>query len=173
MSAGRRNPYVGAGADGCRRSAQVDREEADTLDELNPRREVLAMSALAWELQAELEGAATVGELAGMFVEPGVSAFDGLPFCRVTAKFAGGSVAAGQVTPAVARTMGLNILEMAAAAEFDAALFAMLTDQGTTPTVAAVALGELRAKRVEHHAALEFRDELETFPASDVGDADR
>lgn len=168
MTAGRREPYLGAGADGCRRSAQIDLDERDTLDAINPRSDYLALSALAWELQAELEESATLGELAGMFVEPGVSAFDGLPFCRVAARFAAGGLAAGQVTPDGARAMALNILEMAAAAEFDAALYAMLLAQGTPPAAAQVALGELRATRVEHHAALEFRDELEVFDNPDV-----
>jgi hypothetical protein len=46
-------PYVGQGVDGCHRSAQIDREEADTLDVLDVRREQLYASADAWERQAE------------------------------------------------------------------------------------------------------------------------
>lgn len=47
-----RDPYVGEGADGARRSAQIDREEADcyTLDD--PRVGALIESAIAWEQQA-------------------------------------------------------------------------------------------------------------------------
>jgi hypothetical protein len=48
-----RTPYAGEGADGARRSAQIDREEADTLAWDNPRRETLLMSAARWEQQAE------------------------------------------------------------------------------------------------------------------------
>lgn len=56
-----RTPYVGEGADGCRRSAQVDREEADTLPlpgqpghgpNADARRDHLLASAAAWDLQA-------------------------------------------------------------------------------------------------------------------------
>lgn len=57
-----RLPYVGAGADGARRSAQIDREEAETLPTgpgqpgwhrgVPARREALELSARAWELQA-------------------------------------------------------------------------------------------------------------------------
>lgn len=51
-----RNPYVGAGADGARRSANVDLEEADTLDRTDPRRDELIASAARWVNQAtELE----------------------------------------------------------------------------------------------------------------------
>jgi hypothetical protein len=53
MSKVNRVPYVGEGADGCRRSAQIDREEADILDVLDPRLEQLHASAQLWEAQAE------------------------------------------------------------------------------------------------------------------------
>ena len=46
-----RRPYVGEGADGARRSAQIDREEADTLKGLELREAVLA-SASRWDRQA-------------------------------------------------------------------------------------------------------------------------
>ena len=49
-----RIPYVGTGADGARRSAEIDRTEADTLDRSDPRWDRLQLSASAWELQAEL-----------------------------------------------------------------------------------------------------------------------
>lgn len=49
---GHRNPYVGAGADGARRSAQIDREERDTLDAADPRHGVLEQGARRWEEQA-------------------------------------------------------------------------------------------------------------------------
>lgn len=48
-----RDPYVGEGADGARRSAQIDREEADTLDRDDPRWAGRMLSAQAWEEQAE------------------------------------------------------------------------------------------------------------------------
>lgn len=48
-----RIPYVGQGPDGCRQSAQIDREEADTLDRDDPRRDELLASAERWERQAQ------------------------------------------------------------------------------------------------------------------------
>jgi predicted lipid-binding transport protein (Tim44 family) len=48
-----RHPYVGEGADGARRSAQIDREEADGLDADDQRRATLLESAARWEEQAE------------------------------------------------------------------------------------------------------------------------
>ncbi len=47
-----RQPYVGEGEDGARRSAQVDREEADRLDYFDERREQLLVSAERWDRQA-------------------------------------------------------------------------------------------------------------------------
>jgi hypothetical protein len=48
-----REPYVGEGADGARRSAQIDREEADTLDRRSELLLVLLDSANRWDRQAE------------------------------------------------------------------------------------------------------------------------
>lgn len=50
--AGDRIPYVGSGADGARRSAQIDREEIDGLDLDDPRTGELALSAAEWDAQA-------------------------------------------------------------------------------------------------------------------------
>lgn len=47
-----RTPYVGVGESGARRSAQVDREEADTLSWMDERRDALLDSAQRWEDQA-------------------------------------------------------------------------------------------------------------------------
>ena len=47
-----RRPYIGYGIEGARRSAAIDREEADTLDRLDPRRDELLDSARRWEQQA-------------------------------------------------------------------------------------------------------------------------
>ena len=47
-----RTPYVGAGEDGARRSARIDREQADTLNWGDPRRDELDASAERWEEQA-------------------------------------------------------------------------------------------------------------------------
>lgn len=47
-----RTPYVGEGADGCRRSAQIDREEAELLPEGDGRFKWLIASVVAWEQQA-------------------------------------------------------------------------------------------------------------------------
>ncbi|HSE44883.1 MAG TPA: hypothetical protein VLA89_06100 [Gemmatimonadales bacterium] len=52
---GWRNPYVGSGADGARRSANIDRDELDTLDTDDPRREAIEESIRRWEDQAERE----------------------------------------------------------------------------------------------------------------------
>lgn len=46
-----RRPYVGEGADGCRRSARIDREEADVAGD-EDRRATLLESAERWEAQA-------------------------------------------------------------------------------------------------------------------------
>lgn len=47
-----RRPYVGDGADGCRRSAEIDRTEADGLAVTDPRYLELLASADEWECQA-------------------------------------------------------------------------------------------------------------------------
>lgn len=47
-----RNPYVGDGADGARRSGWIDLSEADTLDPGDHRDEVL-LSAERWFMQAD------------------------------------------------------------------------------------------------------------------------
>ena len=49
---GARRPYVGEGADGCRRSAQIDREEAEQLMPGTERHDELLASAEGWEWQA-------------------------------------------------------------------------------------------------------------------------
>jgi hypothetical protein len=49
-----RNPYVGEGADGARRSAEIDRTEADHLDATDPRRPEVLASAEQWDAQARL-----------------------------------------------------------------------------------------------------------------------
>jgi putative phage-type endonuclease len=59
-----RIPYVGDGPDGCRRSAQMDRTEADGLDLLDPRIDELLASADRWEAQAADLEAAPLPELA-------------------------------------------------------------------------------------------------------------
>lgn len=55
-----RPPYVGEGADGARRSALIDLDEAATFDRDDPRREERIASAAQWSRQArrleELEG---------------------------------------------------------------------------------------------------------------------
>lgn len=50
--AGNTTPYVGEGADGCRRSAQIIRDELATLDAGDPRRELLEELAFAWDAAA-------------------------------------------------------------------------------------------------------------------------
>lgn len=48
-----RIPYVGDGADGCLRSAAIDRSEADCYDHSDPRASERAASAIRWEEQAQ------------------------------------------------------------------------------------------------------------------------
>jgi hypothetical protein len=52
---GWRNPYVGSGADGARRSANIDRDELDILDRDDPRRPAIEESIERWERQAVQE----------------------------------------------------------------------------------------------------------------------
>lgn len=52
-----RHPYVGEGSDGARRSAEIDREEADGLDRDDPRYGLLLTSAAEWDAQAREEEA--------------------------------------------------------------------------------------------------------------------
>lgn len=49
-----RIPYVGEGSDGALRSAQIDREEADTMPP-GAERDARLSSAYAWERQAKEE----------------------------------------------------------------------------------------------------------------------
>ncbi len=56
-----RTPYVGSGEDGARRSADIDRNEADTLAWNDPRRDELEKSARAWKDQAHHLVLARVG----------------------------------------------------------------------------------------------------------------
>ncbi len=52
MSTANREPYVGTGEDGARRSARIDREEAGGLSWSDERRDTLLESAERWEQQA-------------------------------------------------------------------------------------------------------------------------
>lgn len=56
-----REPYVGAGADGARRSSRIDLEEADGLPP-GEARDVALLSAERWILQAEQLEADSRGE---------------------------------------------------------------------------------------------------------------
>ena len=59
-----RNPYVGDGADGARRSSQIDQEEADCLPR-GEQRDHCLLSAERWILQAEYLEPSTAGMLRG------------------------------------------------------------------------------------------------------------
>lgn len=48
-----RPPYVGAGANGARRSAEIDRTEAESLARGDERRDECLLSAERWIMQAE------------------------------------------------------------------------------------------------------------------------
>jgi len=48
-----RTPYVGEGIDGCLRSAEIDRTEADTYRTGGPNWQRCMHSALRWEAQAQ------------------------------------------------------------------------------------------------------------------------
>ena len=54
-----RIPYVGRGAQGARRSAEIDRSEAECLARDDERRDELLLSAERWIMQAELLEAGT------------------------------------------------------------------------------------------------------------------
>jgi putative phage-type endonuclease len=74
-----RIPYVGDGLDGCRRSAQMDREEADGLDLLDPRIDELLASADRWEAQAaDLEDAQEIARTQGLPLEAAHAVLDKL-----------------------------------------------------------------------------------------------
>ena len=63
--AGHRPPYVGAGADGARRSADIDRSEADCMTTGSARWDELQASASRWDAQAaDLEQDHHLGGLA-------------------------------------------------------------------------------------------------------------
>ena len=49
-----RTPYVGNGAEGARRSAQIDREELDAYSPDDPQRTKIEQSAARWDQQAEM-----------------------------------------------------------------------------------------------------------------------
>lgn len=57
-----RIPYVGEGADGARRSANIDRSEAETFDSVTQADRIVACleSAARWEAQADQLDATTV-----------------------------------------------------------------------------------------------------------------
>lgn len=61
-----RSPYVGHGADGCRRSADIDRSEADTYPTGSPDWQRCIDSADRWDTQA-----ADVGEDSGLITASG------------------------------------------------------------------------------------------------------
>lgn len=61
-----RRPYVGEGPEGCLRSANIDRSEADGFDRDDPRRAAALESAARWEAQArDLVDAMAAGKSAG------------------------------------------------------------------------------------------------------------
>lgn len=82
-------------------------------------------------------------------IEAGVSAFTGDPFCTVrAADGAGGKVrASGQLSPSEVRTMALHWLEVAEAAEQDAATLAVCRDLGLPDEAAGHIVLALRARR--------------------------
>lgn len=59
-------------------------------------------------------------------VESGVSAFDGKAFCRIECKGTEGDVMIGQLDPDTCRSMAVQWIEAADAAEFDAILLDFL-----------------------------------------------
>ena len=66
-----RRPYVGEGADGARRSAEIDRTEAEGLAWSDPRRVELLESAARWERQADLLDLAEDQKRCGWRFAPG------------------------------------------------------------------------------------------------------
>jgi hypothetical protein len=104
-------------------------------------------------------------DLAGIDVEDGVSAADGLPFCLVRATATTGDVLVGQLRPAEVRAMALQWLEAAEAATCDAGVAHMLAvanadlpDEQRQELVGS-ALVFLRQARARHEAEAELADE--------------
>lgn len=87
-------------------------------------------------------------ELENINVSSGVSAFDGMPFCRIVCRAKDGSLMTGQLNPVEVQSMALNWLASAEAAMHDAASIHFLTKiVNLDQTTAAQFLGELRELR--------------------------
>lgn len=76
-------------------------------------------------------GPELLGDLAGVSVEAGVSAFTGEPFMILRATRTDGAELYGQLSPDEVRAMALQWLAEASAAELDASLFGMLVEART------------------------------------------
>lgn len=87
------------------------------------------------------------GGLTGITIETGVNK-EGEPFCIVTAQSAGSTALRGELAPEDVRTMALDWLGAAEAADQDALVFRLLTSKaGLDESSAAQFLREMRAAR--------------------------
>jgi hypothetical protein len=90
---------------------------------------------------------ARFADLAGIDMESGVSEA-GKPFCRIRATSADGTVILlGQLSPDDMRRYGLSALEVAEAADQDAAVLAAVRKLDLPDQMAAVVIRELRESR--------------------------
>jgi len=88
-----------------------------------------------------------------IWVESGVSAFSGEPFCMVTLERVDGNVESlGQLTPEEVRAMAMKWIDTANAAEFDASLFAELRDRGVGDQGISDVVQGLRARRKQNES---------------------
>lgn len=104
-------------------------------------------------------------DLEGIAVEDGVSLFDGLPFVVVRATALTGEVLVGQLRPDELRSMALDWLETAEAAESDAALAQMLTagrpeaEPAELEQIVGGALAMVRRYRLEQRGRIKQADQ--------------
>jgi hypothetical protein len=89
-------------------------------------------------------------DLEKIHIESGVSAFDNQPFCQVTCRSKEGHLLSGQLDPMTCRALALQWLEVAEAADHDAAVMHLLREKaGLDDEAAALFIAELRNFRSE------------------------
>lgn len=97
-----------------------------------------------------------LGDLAGVSIEAGVSAFTGEPFMIVRATRPDGAELYGQLSPDEVRAMAAQWFAEAATAELDASLFGMLVEvrsDAGDDDAKATAAGIVNAARDYRHRA--------------------
>jgi hypothetical protein len=94
---------------------------------------------------ADLAGGA-VTDLTNIYLTSGVNEA-AEPFVTVSAHGSNGTILVGQMTPAEVRAHALGYLEVAEAADQDAAVLAVVRDLGVDEAMAALIVNELRKRR--------------------------